>query len=133
MSSSSPPPDLRVLSRKLVSLTPNQLARQLPILTSHIVACKDALSMPQEQNAKSESSQTAALVHKLKTTITTLLNGRTREGRFVATCLIKTIVDVGDWEALRTAEVWVRGLIAIVQVKFAATLNKLFVCQSLIY
>jgi pre-rRNA-processing protein RIX1 len=56
------------------------------------------------------------LVHKLKTNISTLLNGRSREGRFAAVGLIKATVDIGGWEVLRDSESWVRGLISIVQV-----------------
>jgi hypothetical protein len=56
------------------------------------------------------------LVHKLKTSITTLLNGRSREGRFAAIGLVKAAVDVGGWETLRDSEAWVRGLLSIVQV-----------------
>lgn len=55
------------------------------------------------------------LVHKLKTSITTHLNGRSREGRFAAIGLIKAAVDVGGWETLRGSEAWVRGLLSIVQ------------------
>lgn len=113
----SAPPDLKVLCRKLTSLSPPQLLRQLPTLSNHALRCKEVLSAPIEQKPKADASQTAALVHKLKTTITTLLNGRTREGRLVATCLIKSIVDVGGWETLRGTEPWVRGLISIVQVR----------------
>jgi hypothetical protein len=56
------------------------------------------------------------LVYKLKTSITTLLNGRTREARFAAISLIKAAVDVGGWETLRGAGPWVQGLLAIIQV-----------------
>ncbi len=56
------------------------------------------------------------LVHKLKTHITTLLNGRNSSGRFAAICLIKAAIDVGGWETLRTSDVWIKGLIGILQV-----------------
>lgn len=116
MAPTQPPSDLKVLCRKLTSLQPSQLLRQLPVLTNHTLRCKDVLSTAQDLKAKNDSSQTAALVHKLKTTVTTFLNGRTREGRLVATCLVKAMIDAGGWETLRGAEPWVRGLIAIVQV-----------------
>lgn len=63
------------------------------------------------------------LVHKLKTSITTHLNGRSREGRFAAIGLIKAAVDVGGWETLRGSEAWVRGLLSIVQVRTHIFLN----------
>lgn len=110
-------PDLKVLCRKLTSLQPPQLLRQLPTLTNHVLRSKDVLSTPQDPKAaKDESNQTSVHVHKLKTTITTLLNGRSREGRLVAISLVKAVIDVAGWEGLRSSEPWVRGLMAVVQV-----------------
>lgn len=48
--------------------------------------------------------------------MTSLLNGRSCEGRFAAIGLVKAIIDVGGWEMLRTSDTWVRGLLSIVQV-----------------
>lgn len=110
------PPDLRVLCRKLTSIPQPQLPHALPSLTGHVIRCRDVLSAPQDQKSKDDASQGAQLVHKLRTSITTLLNGRSREGRFAAVCLVKAVVDVGGWEMLRVCEPWVRGLLAIVQV-----------------
>ncbi|POR38746.1 Pre-rRNA-processing protein rix1 [Tolypocladium paradoxum] len=104
--SSSLPPDLRVLCRKLTSIPPAQLPHALPALTRHIVRCKDTLSAPQEQKPKDDASQGSLLVHKLKTNITTLLNGRSREARFAAIGLVKALVDVGGWEMLRGSGPW---------------------------
>lgn len=113
---SSPPPDLRVLYRKLTSIPPTQLPHSLPSLVNHVIHCKQPLSAPQDQKAKGEAAETAILVNKLKTSITTLLNSRTREARFAAIALIKTAVDVGGWEVIRGSDAWVRGLLSIVQV-----------------
>ncbi|RFU73563.1 hypothetical protein TARUN_8692 [Trichoderma arundinaceum] len=113
--SSSASTDLRVLTRKLTSLPPAQLPHSLPSLIRHILRCRDALSAPQDPKLKGDASQTSVLVHKLKTSITTLLNGRSREGRFAAIGLVKAAVDVGGWETLRGSEAWVRGLLSIVQ------------------
>ena len=110
------PPDLRVLCRKLTSIPPSQLPRALPSLINHVLRCSEALSTPQDQQSKQGASDTSVLIHKLKTNITTLLNGRIREGRFAAVGLVKAVVDVGGWEILRGCEAWVRGLISIVQV-----------------
>lgn len=115
--SSSASTDLRVLTRKLTSIPPAQLPHSLPSLIRHVLRCRDALSAPQDPKAKGDASQTAMLVHKLKTSITTHLNGRSREGRFAAIGLIKAAVDVGGWETLRGSEAWVRGLLSIVQVR----------------
>lgn len=122
MASSVAPVDLKVLCRKLTTTTPELLPHHLGALTHHVLRCRHVLSEPQEPSkSKDASSQSSVsvLVHKLKTSITTLLNGRSREGRFAATVLIKAVVDVGGWEVLRTAEPWVRGLLSIVQVCLA--------------
>ncbi|KAL6909022.1 rRNA processing/ribosome biogenesis domain-containing protein [Trichoderma evansii] len=115
MSSSASTTDLRVLTRKLTSIQPAQLPHSLPSLIRHVLRCRDALSAPQDPKAKGDGSQTSMLVHKLKTSITTLLNGRSREGRFVAIGLVKAAVDVGGWETLRGSAAWVSGLLSIVQ------------------
>lgn len=117
--STSLPPDLRVLCRKLTSLPPTQLPHALPSLINHVLHCREALSAPQEQKSKDKSSESAQLVHKLKTTITTFLNGRSREARFAAIGLVKAVVDVGGWEVLRGSEPWVRGLLSVVQASTA--------------
>ncbi|KAM0263059.1 hypothetical protein ACHAQJ_001438 [Trichoderma viride] len=106
MSSSASSTDLRVLTRKLTSIPPAQLPHSLPSLIRHVLRCRDALSAPQDPKIKGEASQTSMLVHKLKTSITTLLNGRSREGRFAAIGLVKAAVDVGGWETLRGSEAW---------------------------
>lgn len=121
--SSSASTDLRVLTRKLTSIPPAQLPHSLPSLIRHVLRCRDALSAPQDPKAKGDASQTSMLVHKLKTSITTHLNGRSREGRFAAIGLIKAAVDVGGWETLRGSEAWVRGLLSIVQVRTHIFLN----------
>ena len=55
-------------------------------------------------------------VHKLKTQLSTLLGGKSPEGRFAAVVLIKAAIEVGGWEVLRGSEPWVRGLLAILAV-----------------
>ncbi|GAO13159.1 hypothetical protein UVI_02025160 [Ustilaginoidea virens] len=109
------PPDLRVLCRKLASIPPAELPQAVPSLTKHIVRCRDVLSSPQEQKPSDSKSQSSQLLGKLRTSITTLLTGRSREARFAAVCLVKSVVDVGGWEILRNCEPWVRGLLSVVQ------------------
>ncbi|CAM1505263.1 Fc.00g109000.m01.CDS01 [Cosmosporella sp. VM-42] len=113
--STSLPPDLRVLCRKLTSIPPTQLPRALPALINHVLHCKEPLSAAYEQKVKDSSPEAAQLVHKLEATITTLLNGRSREARFTAIGLIKAVVDVGGWEVLRGTQPWVGGLLSVVQ------------------
>ncbi|KAF4580956.1 Pre-rRNA-processing protein rix1 [Ophiocordyceps camponoti-floridani] len=114
----SSPPDLEILCKKLSSTPPAQLPRSLPALTNHVSRCGPALSTTPSDQKKpkdDDGSRTAVLVHRLKTTITTLLTGRSPEARFAAVGVVKAVVDVGGWETLRGAEPWVRGLLSIVQ------------------
>ncbi|KHN99630.1 Armadillo-type fold protein [Metarhizium album ARSEF 1941] len=111
----SPSTDLQVLCRKLASMPQDQLPHALPLLTRHVVRCRDTLASPQEQKSKGDGSQGALLVHKVRTSVTTLLKGRDRGARFAAIGLVKAIVDVGGWEMLRVSEPWVSGLLSIVQ------------------
>lgn len=115
-----PPSDLKVLCRKLASIPQARLPHAVPSLSKHIVRCKAVLSSPQDPKSKEDGSQSAQLVHTLRTSVTSLLlNGRSREARFAAIGLIKTIIDVGGWEMLRTSDPWVRGLLSVIQVRQA--------------
>ncbi|RBR25880.1 uncharacterized protein FIESC28_01373 [Fusarium coffeatum] len=115
--STSTPPDLRVLLRKLNDIAePQLLLHALPSLINHVLHCKEALSAPSDTKVKNGSSEAAGIVHKIKLKINNLLTGRTtRESRFVAVALIKTMVDVGGWEVLRDCQKWVAGLLAVVE------------------
>ncbi|CAI4217864.1 unnamed protein product [Parascedosporium putredinis] len=72
---------------------------------------------PQDSKLRDNASETAVLVHKLKTALKTLLNDRDHRRRFTGVVLVKAVVDVGGWETLRSSEPWVRGLIAVLQKK----------------
>ncbi|TLD23003.1 hypothetical protein PspLS_07260 [Pyricularia sp. CBS 133598] len=107
--------DLRVVCRKLKSTPADDLLNVCPSLVRHVIHSGRALSAPVEQKPKDGGSETAMLVHKLKTHITTLLNGKTPASRFAGMALVKSVVDAGGWECLRTAEPWVRGLLSMLQ------------------
>lgn len=109
----SVPADLRVLSRKLTAASPNDLPALCPVLVGHILRCGEPLSAASEQQGKNNTNEDTVLVHKLKTQINTLIQGKTPQGRFAGTVLAKAIIDVGGWESLRTAEPWVRGLLSL--------------------
>ena len=115
------PPDLRVLCHLLVSSRPEDLPALSPVLMSHVLRCGDALSASTEVKAKVKTDEMTMLAHRLKTQISTLLNGKSPQGRFTAAVLIKAVVDVGGWECLRTSESWVRGLLSILQVRHSGT------------
>lgn len=107
------PPDLRVLCRKLTAASPTDLPALCPVLVGHILRCGEPLSASSEQQGKSNANEATVLVHKLKTQINTLIQGKTPQGRFAGTVLAKAVIDVGGWESLRTAEPWVRGLLSL--------------------
>ncbi|KAH9438090.1 hypothetical protein MCOR02_001731 [Pyricularia oryzae] len=107
--------DLRVVCRKLKSTPADDLLNVCPSLVQHVIHSGRALTAPVEQKPKDGGSETAMLVHKLKTHITTLLNGKTPASRFAGMALVKSVVDAGGWECLRAAEPWVRGLLSMLQ------------------
>lgn len=111
------PPDLRVLCRRLASTNPDDLPRLCPILVNHLLQCGPVLSAAHDQKTKNDSSDAAVHVHKLKTQINALLNGKNNNGRFTAVVLVKAMVDVGGWECLRLSLPWVQGLSSIIQVR----------------
>ncbi|KAK8108754.1 hypothetical protein PG984_014555 [Apiospora sp. TS-2023a] len=115
MSLVSLPPELRSLCRKLTTTKPDQLPSILPLLLKDIQRCQGPLSAPQEAKTGANSTEAAVLVHKLRTQITTLLNGRTVEGRFAAVVLVKAFIETGGWECLRLSDAWVKGLLSILQ------------------
>ncbi|EFQ27041.1 hypothetical protein CGRA01v4_08066 [Colletotrichum graminicola] len=109
------PPDLKVLCRRLTSTPPAQLPHSIPAFINHVLRCKDVLSAPQDPKSTYSSSEASTLVHKLRTIITTLLNGKSAMGRFTGATLVKAVIDVGGWECLKESGNWVRGLLAMLQ------------------
>lgn len=111
------PPELRVLCFQLSTTPATDLPCLLPTLLRHVLRSQIALSSSSGNAGKADASATAVLVHKLKTQLSTLLNGKTPEGRFAAVVLIKAVVEVGGWEVLQGAELWVRGLLSVLGVR----------------
>ncbi|KAI5867994.1 hypothetical protein GGS23DRAFT_6224 [Durotheca rogersii] len=117
------PPELRSLCRRLTSTKVDQLPAILPSLLKDLSRCQGPLSKPQETKTPEGSSESAVLVHRLKTQIASLLNGRSAHGRFVAVALVKAVVETGGWECLRTSEPWVRGLLSVLQRKDSSVIK----------
>jgi len=116
------PPELRVLCHQLSSTPNTSLPQITPALLRNVLQCQAALSSAASPAAKPDSSESAVLVHKLRTQISTLLHGKSVEGRYTASALIKAVVDVGGWEVLRGVDSWVRGLLAILGVSHMLTI-----------
>ena len=110
------PPELRVLCYQLSSTTPTELPSRLPTLLHYVFRCQTPLSTSAEVGNKLDSAGSSVSVHKLKTQLTTLLNGKSSEERLAAAVLIKAVVEVGGWEILRGSEPWVRGLLSVLGV-----------------
>lgn len=117
------PPELRLLCHQLSSTPCAQLPNITPNLLRNVLRCRDPLSSGGNPSAMSDTSERSVLVHKLKTQISTLLNGKGTEGRFTAVVLIKAIVAVGGWEVLRGVESWVRGLLSVLGVSDPVSLE----------
>lgn len=105
------PAELRVLCGHLATASTVDLPRLSPTFLRLVLQCRAPLSLPSNP-AKTDAN----LVHKLKTQISSLLAGKSPEGRFAAVVLIKGVVEVGGWEILKTSEPWVRGLLSILSV-----------------
>lgn len=80
------------------------------------MCCGEVLSAGDENDKGSNASEHLVLVHKFKTQLSTLLNGKTSGGRFAAVVLIKAVVELGGWEILRGSESWVKGLLLVLAV-----------------
>ena len=110
------PAELRVLCQQLSSTSNTKLPQITSILLRNVLRCQGPLSSGASLATKSDSSESSILVHKLKTQISTFLQGKSIEARYTAAALIKGVVDVGGWEVLREADSWVRGLLIILGV-----------------
>jgi pre-rRNA-processing protein RIX1 len=111
------PPELRVVCLQLSSTPVSDLPRIIPALLRHVLRCHVPLSTPTGNAGKADAPASSVLVHKLKTQLTTLLNGKSSDGRLAAVVLIKAVVEVGGWEVLRGSEAWVRGLLSVLGVR----------------
>ena len=116
------PPELRLLTSQL-TLPPAQILPRLPHLTSLVLRCREVLLQPNDQKpaaraggAAGSAAEATALVHRLRSSISSLIGGRSLEGRLVGAALAKAVIDVGGWESLRASDGWVRSLLGVLQV-----------------
>jgi pre-rRNA-processing protein RIX1 len=96
---------LKALIQRLTSTPVGELPSIAYFLASSISAC---LISPQNPGV-----DRAALLHKLKARISSLLQERTPEGRFTAVIIAKAVIEAGGREVLVDSEPWLRGLIGI--------------------
>ena len=106
-------PALRAISYR-ISSTPTKLLPQIaPQIAASLWSCKDVISAsPESLKAGSDAS---SLVHRLKTSLSSLLQDRTIEGRWAAVVLVKAAIEAGGVEILSKSNGWVRSLLAILK------------------
>ena len=109
---------MRVRQMHLLLLYLCDLPRLTPTLLRHVSCCQAPLSSPAGNASQADASASSVLVHKLKTQLSSLLNGKSPEVRFAAVVLIKAVVEIGGWEILHGVEPWVRGLLSILGVRY---------------
>jgi len=108
---------LRVVTQRLSSTPAKHMARVAPSLAASIMDCKEILSSSTNHGHGKDASETAVLVHKLKSQLSVLLQEKVVEARWAAVVLIKASVEVGGWEVLRGSGAWVRGLLGLLGVR----------------
>lgn len=96
---------LKALIQRLTSTPVEDLPSIAYFLASSISGC---IISPQNSG-----TDRAALLHKLKARISSLLQDRTPEGRLTAVIVAKAVIEAGGREILVDSEPWIRGLIAI--------------------
>lgn len=105
----------------LTDLLSNTPTIKLPHVIHHLLtALRDSQSSlstgPDQIRKAKDASSTSVSLHKYKTQLSTLLLGKSAEGRWVAAVLIKTTIELGGWEILQGCASWIRGLLAILGV-----------------
>ena len=123
---------LRVVTQRLSSTPSQQLPHISPYLAAIIAQHGKTLATPMKEGQTLGETESAVIVHKLKTQLSALLQDKTPEARYAAVILIKTTVEIGDWNILQGVGVWVRDLIGIFGVSepFGCTLNNSIDCVS---
>lgn len=103
---------LRALTYRLSATSTSQLPQQVPAITASLANCRTLLASNHSSTSKS-SSEASIAIHKYRTFLSTLLQDRTIQGRWVAIVLVKATIEIGGWETLQKSLPWVRGLLGI--------------------
>ena len=107
---------LRVITQRISSTPHKQLPHVVPFLANSIQNTRDLLANSESLPQPGEGPEPSVLVHKFKTQISSLLQGKNTEARWSAVVLIKAMVEAGGWTVLQGAGNWVRGLLGILAV-----------------
>ena len=115
---------LRLINSRL-STTPSwQLPQVVPHLARSINACGSIFSVASGHAAR-ETSDSAALVHKIKTRISTLIQEKSPQARWAAVALVKAVIESGDLEVLQASNAWIRYMVGILERPDLAATKKL--------
>ncbi len=107
---------LRVVTQRLSSTPTWQLPHIVPYLASIISRFGDIFVRTDNQDQHRDGGDSAVLVHKYKTQLSTLLQDKSSQGRWAAIVLIKATIEIGGWEIIKGSGSWVRGLLGVLEV-----------------
>lgn len=107
---------LRVVTQRLSSTPSKQLPHVASYLANTIAQCGRSFAASTKEDQAISGSESAIIVHKLKTQLSALLQDKSAEARYAAVILIKATVEVGGWNVLQGVAAWVRCLIGILGV-----------------
>ena len=107
---------LRVVTQRLSSTPLKQLPHISPYLATIIAQNGNLLAASTKEGQVAGETESAVVVHKLRTQLSALLQDKNPEARYAAVILIKSTVEVGGWKTLQGVGAWVRGLIGILGV-----------------
>ena len=110
------PDMLRVVTQRLSSTPVKQLPHIAPYLAGNIAQHGQALAKSSKEDKVGSKTDSAVIVHKLKTQLSALLQDKNREARYAAVILIRATVEVGGWNVLQGVGAWVRGLVDLLGV-----------------
>ena len=110
------PDMLRVVTQRLSSTPIKQLPHVAPYLAVNIAQHGQALAKSSKEDKLVGKTDSAVIVHKLKTQLSALLQDKNREARYAAVILIRATVEVGGWNVLQGVGAWVRGLVGLLGV-----------------
>ncbi|KAL8734813.1 MAG: hypothetical protein Q9166_001164 [cf. Caloplaca sp. 2 TL-2023] len=112
---------LRSVTQRITSTPVAQLPHVAPSLAFTLSTCGDVLATGDGQGQIKSQPETSVVVHKLRTQISTLLQDKSKEGRWAGVILVKATVEAGGWSILQGSEKWVRVLLGLLGVRALAS------------
>lgn len=99
---------LRAVTYRISAATQQELPGIVRAASHQLLDCRTLLS---SEPSKKKDSTNHVVLHKFKTQVTTLLNGKTPEARWAGIVLTKAAVELGGYEVLSKSGGWVRCLL----------------------